>query len=71
MDCSNAGEGTLTVDVRGQQTTAFTEIQPKGNNFFDVAFTPQENVPHQIHVTFNQQVVPGTCGKGAHLPPGS
>ncbi len=60
VDCSMAGEGTLTVDVRGQTSVAYPDIKPKGNGIFDVMFIPRENYPHNIIITFNGDKVPGS-----------
>ena len=59
VDCSLAGEGTLTVDVRSMTTNAYPQIVSKGNSLFDIMFVPQEQNPHTIVVTFNGERVTG------------
>ena len=59
VDCSMAGEGTMTVDVQGLTSVAYPEITPKGNGIFDVLFIPREPNDHNIVVTFNGHRVPG------------
>jgi hypothetical protein len=34
-------------------------VEPLGNARFQVSFTPRLNTTHYIHVTFNEEPVPG------------
>ena len=66
MDAGYAGEGNLEIVVR--EAASFeaahgnslpTRVTPLGNAVFRVDFVPIEAIDHLVHVTFNEQIVPG------------
>ncbi|OQV23312.1 Filamin-B [Hypsibius exemplaris] len=60
VDASQAGAGNLeiVISVGGKNVPNF--VQAEGNAKFKVSFTPQEALPHQVRVRFNNHIVPGT-----------
>ena len=59
VDCSEAGDGKLTVDVNGVNTRPLTRMMDPVGSLFKIGFLPQENKPQTIVVTFNKEPVPG------------
>lgn len=63
VDASEAGEGSLEIlvksTVNGQHSLP-THVESLGNAVFAVSFTPDTSADHLIHVTFNDETVPGT-----------
>ena len=59
VDCSLAGEGTLTVDAHGVISQPMTDVKPNGNNKFTIGVVPKEISAQTIHIVFNQEPVPG------------
>ena len=63
MDASEAGEGSLEILVKSTangQPSLPTQVESLGNSaVFAVSFTPDTSADHLIHVTFNDENVPG------------
>ena len=59
VDASQAGAGHLEIVISANGRNVPNFVQSEGNAKFKVSFTPQEAVPHQIRVRFNNHVVPG------------
>lgn len=54
VNCQDAGDGTMTVDVRSEnKSQAPTEIAEKGDFIYEVIFVPLDNTPHTVKITFN------------------
>lgn len=59
VDASNAGQGRVTVDVRGERSQPCADIIPSSSGIHMVSFVPQEGSVHTIIVRFNECDVPG------------
>lgn len=62
VDASEAGEGSLEIQVRSappEYRPLPTHVVAAGHGLFHVAFTPRSTVDHVVHVTFNDESVPG------------
>jgi len=54
-----AGQGRLSVDVRGELTRPLVEIAQRCDGLHTVTFVPQECCLHSIVITMNGFPVPG------------
>ena len=59
VDAGKAGEGNLEIFVISGNENIPAKVQPLGSAVFSVSFTPQHPTHHLIHVTFNDENVPG------------
>ena len=59
VDTSQAGQGELRLEVRGQMTTPDASVQPAGSGRYEVTFMPQEGARHYVSVHFNDEAVRG------------
>ena len=62
VDASEAGEGSLEILVKSNcngQPSLPTHVESLGNAVFAVSYTPDTSADHLIHVTFNEENVPG------------
>ena len=66
VDASESGEGSLEILVKSTsngQHSLPTHVESLGNAVFAVSFTPDTSADHLIHVTFNEENVPGNMHK--------
>lgn len=59
MDASKAGEGMLQVIILADGTTVDHNLITKEDGMYDITFTPELSVRHRVHLTFNEEYVPG------------
>ena len=62
VDASEAGEGSLEILVKSTnngQPSLPTQVESLGNAVFNVSFMPDTSIDHLIHVTFNDEPIPG------------
>ena len=59
VDASRAGEGMLQVVVLADGTTVQHDLRNLGKGMYDLSFTPVLPVRHRVHLTFNEEYVPG------------
>jgi filamin len=59
VDASNSGEGNLEIAVNARGDNVVTQVHPMGGAKFGVSFVPNDNVDHQISITFNGHSVLG------------
>jgi len=59
VDAGQAGEGNLEIFVIAGRENITPKVQPIGNAVFNVSFVPKHQTNHLIHVTFNDENVPG------------
>lgn len=63
VDASSAGEGNLEIFVvaEGDATSGGipASVEPMGDAVFGVTFLPELPYDHLIHITFNDEPVPG------------
>jgi len=59
VDATMAGQGRVTVDVRGVRTHPAVDMTTSANNVYMVSFVPLEGAVHNIIVKFNECDVPG------------
>ncbi|XP_063426626.1 filamin-C-like isoform X2 [Mytilus trossulus] len=60
VDASKAGEGMLQVIILADGTTVDHDLITKEDGMYDITFTPELSVRHRVHLTFNEEYVPGS-----------
>ncbi|XP_076100088.1 filamin-B-like isoform X2 [Mytilus galloprovincialis] len=60
VDASKAGEGMLQVIILADGTTVDHNLITKEDGMYDITFTPELSVRHRVHLTFNEEYVPGS-----------
>ncbi|CAF4589549.1 unnamed protein product [Rotaria sp. Silwood2] len=59
LDVSKAGEGNLEISVNYSDRNIPNEINPIGNNCFEVQFIPHKAIVHYCNILFNNEHVSG------------
>ena len=62
MNCSEAGEGTITADVRhvGKDVPCEVKADDEEKDLYHVTFKPKESGTFFVYVKFNGQEIAGT-----------
>ncbi|CAB3388551.1 Hypothetical predicted protein [Cloeon dipterum] len=60
VDAAEAGEGTLELVVSTAQGTVKAEVAAVARGLYKVTFVPTRAEPHFVHVSFNEEDVPGS-----------
>jgi hypothetical protein len=63
VNTSNAGQGTLTAEVKGQTSQPGVTISGIREGLSVLSFIPVETGKHMIFVYFNNINIPGWCGQ--------
>ncbi|XP_022254060.1 filamin-B-like isoform X2 [Limulus polyphemus] len=63
VDASQAGEGTLELIITTHKSSVHAEVATRRRGVYDVTFVPQEEVPHYVNISFNEEDIPGTPHK--------
>ena len=58
VDASQAGEGTLEVEVTTAKSTVQAEVVDKSRGIYEVTFVPQETIRHFANIYYNDDGVP-------------
>jgi filamin len=61
VDAAEAGEGTLELVVSTAQGTVKAEVAACARGLYQVTFIPPRADPHFVHISFNEDDVPGQC----------
>lgn len=59
VDTSAAGEGHLSVKVKGQTSQPYVDVSTRTHGHYVATFEPRENGLHQVFVHFNDIQIPG------------
>lgn len=59
VDCTEAGEGQLLVDVSCKGRKVESLIRQTAEGQYDVEFTPKESAAHNVEITWNNELVNG------------
>lgn len=60
VDAAEAGEGTLELVVSTAQGTVKAEVAACARGLYQVTFVPPRSEPHFVHISFNEEDVPGS-----------
>ena len=58
VDASDAGEGTLEIEVTTHKSPVKAEVVVRGRRLYDVTFVPQDTIPHFVNVYLNGDGIP-------------
>lgn len=59
VDASKAGGGILEVAILANKNHVPHTLEDLGKGIYEISFVGQEAVRHRVHLTFNEEYIPG------------
>lgn len=63
VDASKAGGGILEVAILANKNHVPHTLEDLGKGIYEISFVGQEAVRHRVHLTFNEEYIPGKNSK--------